>query len=239
MRRDLARTTVDRLVADLLDADDGHDLAAELRAWIASEPRFRDFAQLHRAKIRKKLRSATDVDALGDVRAELRAARLLLVDRRIELAFEAFGATKGGPDFVVWFRGHRSFTCEITRLRRPAVGVHDGGPLLAKLRQLPPSIANVVAIRIEGTSADDLDVEGAVAALRRRADAKDEAYFTRRGFAGTRDLYARFRRLGGVLVWCEAAAGDARARLWTNGSAHIGLPDRAVHACVNALRGGG
>jgi hypothetical protein len=231
------RTILDRLVEELVE-EDGHPVAAELRRWLEASPRFRAFAQAHRPKIRKKLRSAADPEAIGDVRAELRAAHLLLVDRRIELEFEPFGATQGGPDFLVSYRGHRAFTCEVTRLRRPAAGVHDGGPLLGKLRQLPPSFANVVVIRIEATSANELDVEGAVATIRRRADAKDEAYFTRRGFAGTRDFYARFLRLGGVVVWCEAAAGDDRARLWANPSAQMTLPERAARACVSALRTG-
>jgi hypothetical protein len=120
-------------------------------------------------------------------------------------------------------------------MRRPAADVRDGGPVLAKLRQLPPSVANLVVIRIEGASADDLDVEGAVAAFRRRADAKDEDFFVRRGFAGSRDFYGRFLRLGGVVVWCEEGPGEGRARIWTNPSARIQVPQRASRACVVCL----
>ena len=64
-------------------------MADELAGWLGTSSRFRAFAESHGAKIRKKLRSATDADARLDVRAELRVAHLLLADRRFELAFEA------------------------------------------------------------------------------------------------------------------------------------------------------
>ena len=111
-----------------------------------------------------------------------------------------------------------------------------GVPLLAKLLQLPPSRPNAVLVAIEGTSADALVVGAATRALRSRADAKDEVYFSRRGFAGTRGFYDRYLRLGGVLVWCEGAAGDARAALWTNRSARIPLAERDIRAVLHCLQ---
>ncbi|HET6380772.1 MAG TPA: hypothetical protein VFH63_07015 [candidate division Zixibacteria bacterium] len=80
------------------------------------------------------------------------------------------------------------------------------------------------------------DVAAAGRALRARADAKEEGFFTRRGFAGTRDFYDRFLRLGGVLTWAEAAVGETRAAAWVNRSARSPLPDRALRACLTALR---
>src|SRR5271154_273772 len=87
----------------------------ELAGWIADSVRFRGFVDVHRAKIRKKLRTAADAEALRDVRAELQAAHLLLADPRIQLAFEAYGAGKTGPDLTVTYRGVRSFNLEVTR----------------------------------------------------------------------------------------------------------------------------
>jgi hypothetical protein len=72
-------------------------MAAELLGWLAGAPRFRAFAEAHRDKMWKKLRRASDAEALRDVRAELRAAHLLLADRRIELAFEAYGRGRSDP----------------------------------------------------------------------------------------------------------------------------------------------
>ncbi|MGH2379867.1 MAG: hypothetical protein ACRDG7_01450 [Candidatus Limnocylindria bacterium] len=194
--------------------------------------------EAHRDKIRKKLRGATDAEARRDVRAELRVAHLLLADRRIELAFEALGSAKGGPDFTVTFRGELRFNLEVTRLRRSTAEARSGGPLMAKLRQLPASAPNVVLLAIEGDGADAIDVGAATRALRTRADAKDEAFFGSRGFDGTRGFYQRYLRLSAVLAWCEGATGDARAALWTNRSARIPLPERAARACVVCLRAG-
>ena len=200
-------------------------MAQELLGWLAGSPRFRDFAEAHRDKIRKKLRTARDVEALRDVRAELRTAWLLLADRRIELAFEAYGSGKTGPDFTVTFRGSRSFNLEVTRPHRMLDATGLASSLLAKLRQLPPSASNAILIAIPGGTADALDIDAAARALRSRADAKDEAFFTTRGMAGTRGFYERFLRLGAVFVSAEDASGDARATVWFNRSSRIAVPE--------------
>lgn len=229
--------TVARLVAHLTDGSGPGTLAGELSDWLIESRRFRAFADAHRDKIRKKLRTAADDEALRDVRTELRVSALLLADRRIDLAFEARGSTRGGPDFVVDFRGHRAFTLEVTRLRRDPGGAAAGRPILAKLRQLPPGVANVLLLAIGGERADALDVTGAVRAIRARADAKDEAFFERRGLDGSRGFYDRFLRLGAVITWCERGAGARRAETWVNGSSRIAVPAAALRACVDALRG--
>jgi hypothetical protein len=227
---------VERLARDLFDRAPGDSMAEELAGWLADSARFRAFAEAHREKIRKKLRGAADAEARRDVRAELHAAHLVLADRRIELAFEAYGSTKGGPDFTVTFRGERSFNLEVTRLRRAPDATGHGGQLLAKLRQLPPSVPNALLVAIDGDTAEAFDVAAATRTLRARADGKDETFFASRGFDGTRGFYERYLRLGAVLVWCEGAAGDARATLWINRSARIALPERAARACVLCLR---
>ena len=203
-------------------------MARELLEWLAGSARFRAFAEAHRDKIRKKFRGATDAESLRDVRAELQTARLLLADRRIELAFEAYGSGKGGPDFTVTFRGARSFNLEVTRPHRVPDAGGLGGALLAKLRQLPPSAPNAILFAIDGDSAEALDVDAAARALRSRADAKDEAFFTTRGFDGTRGFYERYLRLSAVFVSAEDASGDARATLWFNRSARIAMPEPAA-----------
>ena len=206
-------------------------------AWLAGSARFRAFAEAHRDKIRKKFRGATDAESLRDVRAELQTARLLLADRRIELAFEAYGSGRSGPDLTVTFRGSRSFNLEVTRPHRdPDVG-GLGASLLAKLRQLPPSAPNAILFAIDGENAGALDVDAATRALRSRADAKDEAFFVTRGFDGTRGFYDRYLRLGAVFVTAEEASGDARATFWFNRSARIPMPDPAARASLRCLRG--
>ena len=237
MTRAAPGITVERLVEHLFTDAVADPMAEELGAWLSGSKRFRTFAEVHRDKIRKKLRGATDAEARLDVRAELRVAHLLLADLHIELAFEAYGSTAGGPDFTVAYRGERPFNLEVTRQRHaPESGY--GGPLLAKLRQLPPSVPNAVLVAIEGARADAYDVTGTVGALRARADGRDEAFFTSRGLRGTRGFYERFLRLGSVIVWCEGATGDARTGTWTNRSARIAVSERALRACLACLRSG-
>src|SRR5688572_21497681 len=127
-------SAAERLASELVERETDATLADELAAWVSESRRFRAFADAHRDKIRKKLRVAADAEARRDVRAELRVAHLLLADRRIDLAFEAYGATKGGPDFTVSFRGERSFNLEVTRLRGTPSEAAFGGSVLAKLR---------------------------------------------------------------------------------------------------------
>ena len=238
----MARATVpgavERLAQYLFDRVPSDSLTDEVAGWLAGSNRFRAFADANRDKIRKKLRGAADEDARRDVRAELRVAHLLLADRRIELAYEAYGSTKRGPDFTVTFRGERGFNLEVTRPRRAPDAAGFGGPLLAKIRQLPPSVPNAVLLALENGEAEATDAAAAARALRDRADARDETYFATRGFKGTREFYERYLRLGGVVVWSDGAIGDARAATWDNRSARIALPERAMRACVLSLRAG-
>jgi hypothetical protein len=186
----------------------------------------------HRDKIRKKVRTAAGDDARRGLRAELRVARLLLADQRIDLAFEARGALKGGPDFSVSFRGAPAFNLEVTAQQRDAAPSH-GGPLLAKLRQLPPSAPNVVLIALDPRA--HFDVSAATSALRDRADAGDDVFFSSRGYDGPRGFYQRYLRLGAVLVWRETAPGNATVTRWDNASTRIPVPERALRAVLACL----
>ena len=224
---------VDQLTAGVAD----EALAAELSGWLAASSRFSRFATAHADKIHKKLRGAPDPESRRDVRAELGAAHLLLADRRIELAYEAYGAGRGGPDFTATFRGGRPFNIEVTRLRRSPAEADGSAQILTKLRQLPPSVPNVVVIAIDGPTATALDVDGAIRGVRSRADRKEEAFFVDRGLASSGAFYERLLRLGAVITWCESAAGDARAALWVNGSARIALSDSVTRGCLACFRG--
>jgi hypothetical protein len=230
-------TAVERLAQHLSDRDPADPFAVELVGWLAGSARFRAFAEAYRDKIRKKVHGAVDAEALRDVRTELQVARLLLADRRIDTAFEAYGSGKAGPDFTITFRATRTFNLEVTRLRRTPDSAGTASALLAKLRQLPPSTPNAVLFAIEGTSADALDIAAATRAMRARADAKDEPFFAGRGLDGTRGFYERYLRLGAVFVLCEGADSQARAAIWTNRSARLAVPEAAARACLGCLRG--
>ena len=202
MEEHLATPTATRLAADLVAGTDAHALEPELGAWMSASPRFRAFASDHAAKLRKKLRGASDPDALRDVRLELLVARSLLAERRLELAWEPFGARQGGPDFTVTLAGARVTTLEVTRLHRPAASVEPGVPWLAKLRQLPPGVPNVLVVgdrRAERVRARRRDVRSAGSCACRRP---------RRGVPGA----PRVRRRPGVLRALPATRGGDRVR---------------------------
>ncbi len=227
--------SADWIALDVADAGPGAALATELAEWLATSSRFAAFLDAHRSKVRKKLRHAGDEASIRDVRAELAVARRLLADRRFELTFEAYGRD-GGPDFTISDRAGRPFNLEVTRLRRPPDAAAVAGVVLGKLRQFRPSVPNLLVVAVEGETADVVDVGAAIRALRARADAKDEAYFAFRGVDGTKAFWERFLRLGGVILWCEAAVADRRVALWTNGSARIAVPAATMGAVVARLR---
>ena len=231
--------SIERLAASLLPADVDPSFASELVAWLAGSSRFRAFAEGNRAKIHKKVGGARDDESLRDVRAELQVAHLLLADRRIELAYEGYGSGKAGPDFTVTYRATRTINVEVTRLQRVPDPSGVAELIVGKLRQLPPSVPNILVLAVGGASAEGVDVAAATSLLRARADARDEDFFQGRGLAGTRSFYDRYLRLGRVFTWCEEApTGQNRAASWTNPLARMAVDPRAAAACLACLRGG-
>jgi hypothetical protein len=234
-----ARTaTVDRLLSYILDRGQpgaAEELADDLGGWLSTSARFVSFADAHRDKIRKKLRGASDRQARGDVSAELEVAFRLLADRRIELAFEAYGVGRRGPDFTVTFRAVHRFNLEVTRPRLERDHADRLGiALLGKLRQLPADTPNAVLIAIDGQPPSEGEVATAMRSLRQRANRRDDAFFSGRGYADARDFHGRFLRLGALFV---AARGGAGARAWSNAEARRQLPDGALTACLGCLAG--
>ncbi len=225
-----------RLARELMDGAAADGLLPELEAWLSGSTRFRFFATANAPKIRKKLRGARDAEAMRDVRAELVVARLLLADRRTSLEWERYASGSAGPDFTLTIAGLRPVNLELTRMRRAPDRVGPGVPWLAKLRQLPTGMSNVLVVAVGGRTATALDIATSIRLIRGRADAKDEAFFTAHGFADSRAFYDQFLRLGAVLVWCEEATGHDRAVLWRNGSARIALPERVAQACLASLQ---
>jgi len=216
----MAPTHVDRLVAFLTDAAVADELATDLRDWMETSRPFRTFAEAHRDKVRKKIRTAKGAEARLDVRAELAVAHALLADRRIDLAYERAGATAGGPDFTVTFRDHVAFNLEVTRWRGGRTALER--QLLVKLRQLPRSLPNALLVVVPGSPGAFPDLETLLGD--RRAVPFE-----------SRDVRQRLTRLGGVYAW--APGGEPRATLWTNGSARISLPAAAARAVRLALAG--
>jgi hypothetical protein len=232
---------VDRLLSHILDRGQpgaAEELAEDLGGWLSASVRFLLFVDAHRDKIRKKLRGAADSQARGDVRAELEVAYRLLADRRIELAFEAYGAGRRGPDFTVTFRAVHPFNLEVTRPRLDE-GDRDrteglASALLVKLRQLPADAPNAVLVAIDAEPPSQDEIATAMRSLRQRANRRDDVFFSGRGFADARDFHRHYRRLGALFV---ASRGGTGARAWSNAEARRQLPDGALTACLGCLAG--
>lgn len=231
----MTRTHVERLLDYLAGTAADDRLARDLREWVTGSRRYRAFAEEHRDKIRKKLRSATDDEPRADLRAELAVAHALLSDRRIDLAYEAFGSTAGGPDFSLAFRTHAAFTVEVTRWRGEASALER--QVLAKLRQLPAGTANAVIVVVDVADGVLPDLDRMARSIRARADGEDDDFFRRQGLEGRRGFAARFRRLGGVYAWTTGQPASGRAELWVNAAARIPLPADAARAVLTCLGG--
>jgi hypothetical protein len=219
---------------------------SELGNWLEDNSRFRTFLVAHQDKVRKKLTTSDDEASRLDVRSELLVAYLILADRRFEVSFEAYGARSRGPDLTVSYRANQRCNLEVTRLRAtgeaPASpeGANPGTARLAnvlasKLRQLPGEIPNALVISSRGLELGEDALAAAARLLKSHADARDDAFFARRGFKSARDFYAQYLRLGGAFLLDET---DARvsATFVANREARHPLFKEAVaalSACLN------
>jgi len=233
---------------------------SELAHWIENSPRFRAFLTTNQDKVRKKL-STDDEEHRLDVRAELLVAYLIAADRRFELAFEAYGARRLGPDLTLTFRANERLNLEVTRVRTTGDadrGLHPrslpegegvsesasrepdssvarlANVVTGKLRQLPGDTPNAVVIVARGLPLNADSLIETVRLLKLHTDRKDDAFFVRRGLKDARDFYARYLQLGGICVLDEAST-PARAIFYANREARHPLSATAVHALTHCL----
>ncbi len=209
---------------------DSHGLREACARWMLASRLFRAFLEANAGKIRKKARQAHDAESLRDLQLEMDAAYHLLADRRVSLEYERFLADKlRGPDLTVTFKGHLVFHVEVRRIR-----ALNGAPISAgkfadvfceKLHQMPSSAVNVLLLGLDTNHAPDVDCASIVKRLVLRAEAKQEAFFTERGYRDAREFLRALQRLGGVLQrtnWSDAATSSAA--LWLNPLARHPLP---------------
>lgn len=181
-------------------------LQSDLGQWIHSQPRFGEFVATHQDKIRKKLTTAADREVRLDVRAELLVAYRVLGDRRFEVAFEASGAVRGGPDLTLRYRSNTLINLEVTRLRSAAEAHTVASIVASKVRQLPAGVHNAVVIVGTQVQISDALLALAMRHLKARAESKDDAFFARRGLRDAGDFHARLLRLSGIFVLNQAGA---------------------------------
>jgi len=209
-------------------------LAVQFAQWIDVSPRFRAFAETYRDKIRKKVRTITEAEGYRDLQAELATAFFLAQERRFLVEYEKYGVGKQrGPDFSVTYKTHIRFDVEVARLRAGQAGAApEPGKLVntlcAKLQQLPPSMINILVLAADDApySGDDPStgsekvLESGLRLLQERAERKDDDFFTRRGFLGTRDFHRHYSRLSAIRL----ITLDAPPVLWLQPQARHPLP---------------
>src|SRR5262249_42016297 len=139
--------------------------------------------------------------------AEMLVAYLVLADRRFELAFEAYGAGRSGPDLTATYRANQRLNLEVTRLRLSAAPDKLATVIAAKLRQLPGEIPNALVITTREMELTEATIEAAFRLLKARAEDKDDPFFARHGLRNTRDFRTQFGRLSVIFTLDEG--GDA------------------------------
>jgi hypothetical protein len=218
-------------------------LQSELGGWLEERSRFRDFVATNQDKVRKKLSGSRDEDSRLDVRSELLVAYLVLADRRFEVAFEAYGAGRRGPDLTVTYRANQRFNLEVTRLRTAGSQEGEGSSsavsrlanlITAKVRQLPGDLPNALVITTRGLPVNEETLADATRLLKLHTDGKDDVFFERRGLRNARDFYAQYLHLSGVLVLDEAGPRTS-AVFFANREARRPLPSEAVARLTASL----
>jgi hypothetical protein len=206
--------------------------------WLNRSKRFKTFVETYRDKIRKKVRYVENHDGLLDLTFELEMAYRLLNEPRFTLEYEKYTATKQrGPDYTVSFRTHVAFNVEVRRIRslddsttidENVVITRLTDAVCDKVRQMPPSIVNLLALT-SGAALSESVLINAMLLLRKRAEGKDEAFFTRRGFDSAADFIRHYHRLSGILyhwngtliVWANPLAKHPLAREIANALSHL------------------
>ena len=184
--------------------------------------RLRAFVDANRDKIRKKVRLATSDDARLDLWAELRVATRLLADRRIELAFEAYGAGNRGPDFTATYRaGPRRSTSRsrAATAQPPTAWSGRSSPSCASSRRAGRTSSSSRSTAPVGAPPDPAPM---LRDLRIRADRREDAWFAAHGVADAAAFHQGVLRLSAVIAWTEPPGRTRRSpSTWSNAGARI------------------
>lgn len=223
-----SQSEIARLCAALFGATPLED---QCWAWASTEPRFAAFLDTYQGKIGKKLRGVGDEAGYLDLLAELDVAHRLLRDRSFTLVYEPTLAQKErGPDFAAIFKTHTQCNVEVRRLRPSSSDLVPRlvGVLSDKLRQMPPSAPNVLAIAGDSTLSSAAPIQEALRELAALASSGDDVACRHRGFAGARDVLRRMERLSAVALLAVAI-------LWEHPRARRPLPPELRKALARTL----
>ena len=213
---------------------EAHPLAAWYAGLLERVSPLRAFTEANANKIRKKARNARTPEDQRDLRCEL-AVAAALADRRSPLSYEPLAAAGSrGPDFLLRHKGHTDVYVEVSRLRPARGQAHDPAGRLAavlcsKLGQLVAGSVNLLVVVSDAAPYAAADVGATIQSLRRRVDARDDAYFAFRGLAGARSFAQALPRLSAVHVVAPAAPAEA---LFLHPQARHPMPADLVRAAA-------
>jgi hypothetical protein len=229
-------SALDDLLNDIFDGN-RPAFYPEVEGWMRQSRRYRAFVENYRSKIRAKLKNVRDESGIKALRAELETAALLLREDRFTLEYEKYAASRQrGPDFTVTFKTHTPFNIEVRWLQ-----LEDGDSrahrnklmavLCDKVRQMPPSIVNLLWLAAESENSE-ADLTNAVTTLRELAERKAEDFFVRRGFKSAANFLKQYRQLSGIVL--RQPGGQM---LWLNPLARHKVSPEIVKAlqCLETL----
>jgi hypothetical protein len=94
-----------------------------LRQWAKRSPRFAEFLEHNRSKLRGKLEGLTDPEGIRDVLYELEIGYLFLLDGRSDVQYEKLRNEDGkGPDYTATRSAEETFNIEVKRIREADKG---------------------------------------------------------------------------------------------------------------------
>lgn len=103
-----------------------------------------------------------------------------------------------------------------------------GDIVCAKLSQLRPGTAGLLAIGSRHMTHEEVDCEDAIAELFRRARRQDHAFFQRKGFADSADFLSQSTRLSAILFRSSWVGDGPRNFVWINGEAALAVEATVV-----------
>lgn len=242
---------LDEFLPQLL-ADDPYGLTPAFRQWLMASRRFRAFAESYQSKIRAKLRTAGDEEALQDLLFELTIARWLLQEKRLQVAYELQPVrTAPGPDFTVTFTTKSIFHVEVTRIR-PPVPAERTTPvsstldpqkllyvILGKLTQIKPAAANLLLIGLPADAVTGVTLDEVMKQMKQRITGNDATFLARSRLRTPGEFFKQVHALSGILLYGVApstsVAPTATAPLlWLNKEARYPLVAQ-VQTCLRQL----
>jgi hypothetical protein len=235
--------SIDELLLQLL-GNDPYRLMPSFRQWISTSRRFRAFAEQYQTKIRAKVRSAGDDEALQDLLFELEIAHWLLQEKRFQLAYERQAMrTAFGPDFTVSFTTKALFHVEVTRVR--ATGVDEAAAALTlstreayqrkliyvitgKLNQMQVGAQNLLLIGLAPELIASSRIDELIKQMKLRIETGDPVLLAHSRLRTPGEFYRQYRALSGILFYFLAGPALAAPEmiaplLWLNKEANYPL----------------